>query len=328
MSEGQKSQISLALEYIGRYSALVAFSIVFAVFIALTPKIMSPYNLLIILHQVTVFAILGAGMTPVIITGRIDLSVGSTLALSSCILGLALIEWKLGLIAALILAVLTGLAVGLLNGLLIAKLKVPFFLTTVGTMYAVRGLALILMGGVAKSLRDFPQLRYLSAGWIYVIPLPLILIIVTYILMDILLNNTPMGRYIYAIGSSFDAAKLVGISIDKYIILAYALSGLTAGIAGVYMSSRVMAASPIIGALYELYAIAAVALGGTSLFGGEGSVRGTLIGSLTLTIISNGCHLLGISPYLEYVVVGLVIVSMVALDVRIRYLRGEYIEKA
>jgi len=316
------------LEYLGRYSALISFFIVFAMFITLTPKIVSPFNLLIILHQVTVFAILGAGMTPVIITGRIDLSVGSVLALSSSILGIALIDWGLALPLAVILAILIGLIAGLINGTLIAKLKIPFFITTLGTMYAARGIALVLMGGVAKSLKGFPTLSYLSTGWIGIIPMPLILIIAIYLIVDFILSSTPVGRYIYAVGSNYDAAKLVGIDVDKYIIIAYTLSGLTAGIAGVYMSSRVLAASPIIGVLYELYAIAAVVLGGTSLFGGEGSVRGTLIGALTLTIISNGCHLLGISPYLEYVVVGLVIVSMVAIDVRMRRLRGEYIEKA
>lgn len=316
------------LEYLGRYSALIAFTIVFLTFIVLTPKIISPFNLLIILHQVTVFAILGAGMTPVILTGRIDLSVGSVLALSSSILGLALIDWGLSLPAAVLLAILTGLAVGLVNGTLIAKLKIPFFITTLGSMYAARGLALILMGGVAKSLKEFHELSYLSTGWIAFIPVPLILVVSLYLIVNFILSNTPLGRYIYAVGSNYEAAKLVGIDVDKYIIIAYTLSGLTAGIAGVYMSSRVLAASPIIGVLYELYAIAAVVLGGTSLFGGEGSVKGTLIGALTLTIISNGCHLLGISPYLEYVVVGLVIISMVAIDVHMRRLRGEYIEKA
>jgi ribose transport system permease protein len=253
------------------------------------------------------------GMTLVMVSGGIDLSVGSIVGLSG-VCGAFLIASQYPTIFALLGSVLAGTCCGLLNGTGVTSLRIPPFIATLGTLGIYRGLTLILTGGipVVNLSRGFGVLA--TGNLLRIIPVPLVFLTVIALLIHFLLNRTKLGRYCYAIGSNPEAARCSGIPVRRCTIAFYAISGALTGLAGMIESARLVTGQPTAGEGYELRVIAAVVIGGGSLSGGQGSVAGTIVGSLIMGLLSNGCNLLGISPFLQQVIIGSVIVLAVTFD--------------
>jgi len=270
-------------------------------------------NLSNILIQAAVVAILAAGETLVIISGGIDLSIGTVMAMVSCTMGVLILKSKIGVFSSIILALLVGALAGFINGILVAKGKVPSFVATLGMMGIAQGIALLVTSGY--SMFGFPEdFIFLGTGKILGIPIPIISVIIIYTIMHIVLEYTKIGRYNCAIGGNENASLLAGINVDKFKIIIFTICGLTAGLAGVVLSARISSSHPGIGAGFELDAIAATVIGGTSLRGGEGTMIGTLIGALIMAVIKNSLNLLGISPYIQKIAIGIIIITAVLLD--------------
>lgn len=295
-----------------KYGILVGFLIVGIALSLLSPAFLTVTNLLNILRQTSVHGIMAVGMTFVILTSGIDLSVGSILALTGVLCaGFEHAGWSLFFIVAATLGI--GGIVGLVNGALIAKGRVTPFVVTLGMMSIARGLALIYAGGypISGFGRSF---RYIGAGYLLKLPLPIIIFLFTLLLASVVLHNTKVGKYIYAIGGNEEAVRLSGINSDNYKMFTYVVSGLTSALGAIVLTSRLNAGEPIAGTGYELDVIASVVIGGTSLMGGRGGVWGTFIGALLIGTINNGMNLLGISSYFQLVAKGLIITGAVLLD--------------
>ncbi len=278
----------------------------------LSPFFLTSSNLLNIMEQTAINAVIAVGMTYVILSAGIDLSVGSIAALSGVVMANRLqAGWPLG--ASLVAGLLAGAFCGLLSGLLITRGKLPPFIATLGMMSVARGAALLFTDG--RPISGFDEsLRFLSTGRILGIPVPVLLTIALYALAIVLLNRTRFGRYVYAIGGNEEATRLSGVAVGFHKTLVYVLSGVTAAMGAVLLTARLNSAQPIAGMMYELDAIAAVVIGGTSLQGGVGTLGGTLIGALTMGVLRNGLNLLGISSFLQQIVIGLVIIAAVLMD--------------
>ena len=277
---------------------------------------LTPSNLLNVKEQTTINAVIAVGMTFVILSAGIDLSVGSIVAISGVVLANRLQSG-----APLPVAILCGLGVGalcgLVSGILITKGKLPPFISTLGMMSVARGAALVFTDG--RPISGFDEsFRSLSIGRVLGIPAPVILTILLYAAASVLLNRTRFGRYVYAIGGNEEATRLSGVDTGFHKTVVYILSGITAGLAAVLLTARLNSAQPIAGAMYELDAIAAVVIGGTSLTGGLGTLSGTLIGALTMGVLRNGLNLLGISSFLQQIVIGFVIIVAVLTDTLVK----------
>jgi len=295
---------------------LLPFASVVALFIVLS--IASPYfltvqNLSSVCRQTAVINIIALGMTLIMVSGGIDLSVGSVMAFAG-ICGTTLLASGWGLVPSLVGAMLAGAVWGLVNSSLITLLKVSPFIATLGTMGAARGLTLVLTNGMpVVSLPDsFGRLG--DGNVLRVIPVPLAILVVLAILTGFILKYTRLGRYAYAIGSNVEAARYAGVPIRRYLIAIYVFCGALTGLAGMIESSRLMTGQPTAGQGYELSVIASVVIGGGSLSGGEGSVTGTMAGAFLMGLISNGSNLLGVSPFWQQVLIGGVIILAVAVD--------------
>jgi ribose transport system permease protein len=279
---------------------------------ALTPHFLTVPNLLNIAQQTSINAIVAIGMTFVIISGGIDLSVGSIVALSGVTLGAAL-QNGLPMPVALLLGLTTGVLCGVLNGSLISWGRLPPFIVTLGTMSIARGAALVATEGRPISGFD-PFFRSVATGQIAGIPSPIVATIVMYLIAHVVLTRTTFGRYVYAIGGNEEATRLSGVSVRLHKTMIYGVSGLTSAAAALILTARLNSAQPIAGMMYELDAIAATVIGGTSLMGGEGSLSGTLIGALIMGVLRNGLNLLGVSSFLQQIVIGAVIIFAVLID--------------
>jgi ribose/xylose/arabinose/galactoside ABC-type transport system permease subunit len=292
------------------YGIVIAFLLLCVALAVLTPTFLTSGNLLNVGRQVSIVAILAAGQTFVILTAGIDLSVGSVLALAGAVAAgvSASFGWGPGIVAGL----LVGGGAGLLNGLAITLLLVPDFVATLAMLSIARGATLIYTNGQPISVAD-GAMRFLGAGTIGPIPVPIVVTLIVFAVAIVVLRSMTFGRYVYATGGNRRAAAFSGIDTNRVRVLVYVASGLLAGIAGVVLTGRLATADPQAGVGYELDAIAAVVLGGTSLFGGEGSVARTLLGALILGVLSNGMNLLDVSPFYQEVVKGVVIVIAVAL---------------
>ena len=242
-------------------------------------------------------------MTFVILTGGIDLSVGSILAISGAICASLLVSGQ-NIVVAIVISILIGAVVGFLNGFVISKGKLQPFIATLATMTILRGLTLVFTDGK------------IGGGEIFSIPTPAIIMIVVFLVCAYILNSTKMGRYTYALGSNEEATKLSGLNTDKIKIWVYTISGILSALAGVIITSRLYSAQPTAGTGYELDAIAAVVLGGTSLTGGKGKITGTIIGALIIGVLSNALNILDVSSYYQMMVKGVVILIAVLLDRR------------
>ena len=283
---------------------------------ALTPHFMTVSNLMNVAQQTSINAIIAVGMTLVIITGGIDLSVGSIVAFSGVVLASAL-QADIPLPLALAIGLAVGAFSGWMNGLLITYGRLPPFISTLGMMSVARGSALLYTGG--RPISGFSaEFRYLATGEILNIPLPVIIMVIVYLLGHIVLTRTKLGRYVYAIGGNEQAAVLSGVNVKFHKAAVYALSGLLSGLAAIILTARLNSAQPIAGIMYELDAIAATVIGGTSLMGGSGRIIGTLIGALIMGVLRNGLNLLGISSFIQQTVIGSVIILAVLMDMALK----------
>ena len=298
-----------------RLQRLLPFLTLIVLFIALTiatPHFLTAINLASVARQTAVINIMALGMTLVIITGGIDLSVGSILAIAG-LFGTMAIKDGYPIPIAIIIGIATGLLCGFLNGLMITQLRINAFIVTLGTLEAYRGLALVVSKGLP--VHEIPDsFSFLGDGNLLGIPFSLLLLALCALLMHFVLEHTKLGRYAFAIGSNSAAAYYAGVPIKFHLTAVYAIAGMLAGLAGMIEASRLMTGQPTAGQGYELQAIAAVVIGGGSLQGGEGSVMGTLIGAFITGLLSNGSDLLGVNPYWQQVIIGAVIIVAVAFD--------------
>jgi ribose transport system permease protein len=278
----------------------------------LSPEFLTTGNLSILVKHVAINAILAIGMTFVILSGGIDLSVGSVLALAGVVMATLLQEgW--GVLPAIAAGLAIGFGFGALNGVAIAWGRLPPFIATLGMMSIARGCALLFTEGRPVSGFE-PTFRSLATARLLGIPAPVVITAAVYLAARFVLSSTRFGRYVYAMGGNEEATRLSGVNVRMHKTLVYGVSGLTSAVAAVLLTARLNSAQPIAGIMYELDAIAATVIGGTSLSGGEGGVGGTLIGALIMGVLRNGLNLLGVSSFLQQVVIGLVIVFAVLLD--------------
>lgn len=295
---------------LGMLPVLILLAVAFEL---MTGKFLTGSNLSIVMQQASINIVLAAGMTFVILTCGIDLSVGSILA-ASAIVAVKVSLWPgLGLLG-IPAGILVGLAFGLFNGALIALLRLPPFIVTLGALTAVRGMARLMGGDTTVFNPDLP-FAFIGNGSVLGVPWLAIIAIAVVLLSWFILRATVLGTWIYATGGNQEAARLSGIKVSLVLLFVYGISGLFAGLGGVMSAARLYAANGLqLGQAYELDAIAAVILGGTSLVGGVGSIWGTLIGALIIAVLSNGLILVGVSDIWQFIIKGLVIIIAVALD--------------
>lgn len=307
-SRNRKS-ISTLLEIAGILPILILIGILFSF---LTPNFLTAGNIVNILRQASINIVLATGMTFVILTGGIDLSVGSILAVSAVVAVLVSLIPALSLLA-VPAGLLTGLLLGLVNGGLITFLDVPPFIVTLGSLTALRGAAFLVANGTTVINRE---INFAWVGNSYLGPFPWLVVIalLTVLASWFVLRQTVLGVQIYAVGGNERAARLTGIKVNRVLLFVYGISGLLAGLAGIMSASRLYSATGMLGQGYELDAIAAVILGGTSFTGGIGTIGGTLLGALIIAVLNNGLTLLNMSYFWQLVVKGLVIIVAVMID--------------
>lgn len=286
----------------------------------LTPYFLTVSNFLNIALQTSINAIIAIGMTFVIISAGIDLSVGSVLAIAGVVMASGL-KADLPLAAVIVMSLGVGTLCGIFNGVLITHGRLPPFIATLGMMSVARGAALVFTQG--RPVSGFPDsFRNLATGEVFHIPVPVLIMIMLYLIAHVILTRTKLGRYTYAIGGNEEAAILSGVNVKFYKTVVYALCGLLSGAAAVILTARLNSAQPIAGMMYELDAIAATVIGGSSLMGGEGTIFGTLIGAFIMAILRNGLNLLGVSSYVQQIVIGGVIILAVLVDTLLKRTRN------
>ncbi|CAM4294593.1 ABC transporter permease [Cytophagaceae bacterium 50C-KIRBA] len=294
----------------GIFLALILMCVLIS---SLTPRFLTDTNLLVILNQVSVNAILAFGVTFVIISGGIDLSLGSMLAVAGVVAALFAKSDGGNVYLALLMALGVGALMGAMNGFTVILSKVPPFIVTLGTMTIARGAALIISSG--RPVSDLSEsFNYLGNGDLVGIPIPILFLVGTYVVCHFVLTQTVFGRYVTAIGGNETAAWVAGIPVAKVKWWVYTLSGIFAALGGILLSARINTGQPNAGLGFELDAIAAVIIGGTSTRGGKGSMTGTLLGVLFIGVINNGLDLLNVSAYWQQVVMGGIIILAVVLD--------------
>jgi ribose transport system permease protein len=307
MTQQQKA----LLQKLGPFIALLVVAAGLAV---MSPDFLTVANLLNVMRQVSINALIAFGMTLVILLGGIDLSVGSILALSS-VFTATLISRGTDPVVATLVGIASGAVMGAANGLVIAKGKVAPFIATLGTMTILRGLALVLSNGSPVTGINSDFFTMLGGGYVAdLIPIPVIWMALMFAVIWFVLKKTVFGRHVYAVGGNEEASRLSGVSVDRVKIWVYTLSGAMSAMAGIILTSRLNSAQPTAGAGYELDAIAAVVLGGTSLTGGRGWIFGTLVGALLIGVLNNGLNLLGVSSFYQQVIKGVVILLAVLID--------------
>lgn len=298
-----------------KYGTEISLFVLIGIVSAINTKFLTMYNILNIFRQVSIIGLIAFGMTFVIITGGIDLSVGATLGLTSMIMGLMIVKGTSDLVA-IPVALLLGVIFGGINGVLISKVKLQPFIATLATMTMFRGITMIISNGIPamELTRKSHVLDFFGQGQIFKIPFPMILLIVFLIVLLLLLQNTVFGRGVYAVGGNEEAARLSSIPVNKVKILVYVVSGFMSALAGVLLTSRLSSAQPTAGMGFELDAIAAVVIGGTSLAGGKGKIFGTFLGVLIIGVLNNGLNIIGVSAFYQQFIKGLVILLAVILD--------------
>ncbi|MFU2048465.1 ribose ABC transporter permease [Avibacterium gallinarum] len=296
--------------------SILALIVLIVIVSSINPNFFTMDNLLNILRQTSVDAIIAVGMTFVILTAGIDLSVGSVLALTGAIAA-SLVNLDLSIFIVIPLVLLCGTLLGGISGVIIAKGKVQAFIATLVTMTLLRGVTMVYTDGrpISLGFSDVAdQFSFLGTGYLFNIPFPIWLMAIIFLVAWYILKHTPMGRYIYALGGNESATRLSGINVDKVKIFVYAVSGFLATVAGLIVTSRLSSAQPTAGVSYELDAIAAVVVGGTSLMGGKGRIFGTLIGALIIGFLNNALNLLDISSYYQMIAKSIVILAAVLTD--------------
>ncbi|MDO4643797.1 MAG: ribose ABC transporter permease [Cardiobacteriaceae bacterium] len=299
-----------------RQRSLIALLILVSVVAVLNPKFISPDNIFNIFRQTSVNAVIAVGMTMVILTAGIDLSVGSVLALTGAFAAtMVAADISVWLVFPVIL--LSGALLGAISGVLVAKGGIQPFIATLVTMTLLRGVTLVYTDGrpISSGFSDnADRFAALGIGDFLYVPIPVWIMASIFILAWFILRHTPMRRYIYAIGGNIEASRLSGINTDKVLICVYAMSGIFAALAGLIVTARLSSAQPTAGMSYELDAIAAVVVGGTSLMGGKGKITGTLIGALIIAFLNNALNLLDVSAYYQTIAKAIVILIAVLAD--------------
>jgi ribose transport system permease protein len=299
-----------------QFGTIIGLILLCAFFAILSPYFFTVSNLLNVAQQSAIIAVISVGMTFVIITAGIDLSVGSVLAFAGVTMASAL-HAGLPVPLAIMIGFATGFGCGLLNGMLISFGKLPPFIATLGMMSIARGAALWYTDG--RPISGFDDgFRFLATGEIFHIPVAVIIMIIVYFIAHFVLTKTKLGRYTYAIGGNEEAAILSGINVKLYKNIIYGIAGLLSALGAVLLTARLNSAQPIAGIMYELDAIAATVIGGTSLMGGQGTVIGTLIGALIIGVLRNGLNLLGVSSFIQQIVIGSVIIGAILLDTALK----------
>jgi ribose transport system permease protein len=306
---------------IQRFLPYWSLLLLFGVFAVAAPNFLTVGNLGAVLRQSSVITIMAVGMTFVIVAGAIDLSVGSMMALTS-VLGTLLLAWLSGegapdwlaVSCSIVTAAAAGFLCGGLNGAATSLLRLPSFIVTLGTLGIFRGLALYITDGIPVT--DLPRSfgRLAEGEFLGVLPTPVLFLIFVAVAFALVLRRTRVGRYALAIGSNPDAALYSGVPVNRYRTYCFLIAGALTGLAGMIEASRLITGQPTAGEGYELRVIAAVVIGGGSLSGGEGSIAGTIVGAFIMGILSNGSNLLGISPFIQQIVIGAIIILAVAVD--------------
>lgn len=296
-----------------KFKVFFAFILICVLLSVSTPNFLTLQNLIIVLRQISLNGILAVAVTFVIIAGGIDLSLGSVVALSGVAAASFAHPDTYPVILPIIIGILTGLVIGLFNGLVITKAKVAPFIVTLGMMTIARGLALVISNGrpVSNLSKSF---NFIGGGDLFHIPVPILIFTAVVIISAVILNNTKEGRYIYAVGGNENAARASGINVGSVKLFTYIICSGLAGLAGVVLASRITTGQPNAGVAYELDAIAAVVIGGSSLSGGIGTITGTVIGALIIGVINNGLDLMNISSYYQQIIKGLIIIGAVLID--------------
>jgi ribose/xylose/arabinose/galactoside ABC-type transport system permease subunit len=308
-----RSNIQARFTNFGQYGIFLAFAIICLVLALSTPRFFTVSNLMTIGNQVSINALLAFGVTFVIITGGIDLSLGSMVAVTGVVAATFAHPNTYPVIVPIFIGLAAGSAIGAFNGLVITKSKVPPFIVTLGTMTISRGLALIFSRGrPVSNLSD--SFNFIGGGNILGIPFPIIILIIAFIVCSVILNKTILGRYMYAVGGNEPAARASGIRVNNVKMWVYTICGLLSAMGGILLTSRITTGQPNAGAGFELDAIAAAIIGGTSTSGGTGTMTGTLIGALLIGVISNSLDLLNVTSYYQQVVMGAIIIGAVVLD--------------
>jgi ribose transport system permease protein len=296
-------------QLLSTFSGLFVLCVIFAF---LSEYFLTWNNILTVATQTAVIAVIAVGQTYVMITSGIDLSIGSNIALAGMTSAIGM-QAGLPLPIAMLMGLASGALVGLINGCLVVYGKLPPFIVTLGTMTAVRGVALTLTQGIPIS--GLPKaFTVIGSGRTLGIPNPVLIMLALVLIFGFVLAKTKLGRYVYALGSNYEATRLSGINTRKVLISVYVFSGLLAAFAGLIMAARIISAQPAAGDGYELDAVASSVIGGTSTLGGEGSVAGTFIGAFVIGILRNGLNLVGVSPFIQKIVIGVVIVGAVWFD--------------
>jgi ribose/xylose/arabinose/galactoside ABC-type transport system permease subunit len=298
--------------WIGRFGLLIALVTICAVLAFAKPVFLTLPNLINVVRQISINGILAVGVTYVLLTGGVDLSLGSLVALTGVIAAHFAHPQQCPVIVPVVMGVASGALCGAVNGLVVTQGRVAPFIVTLGMMTAARGLALVISEGkpVSNLSRDFTAI----AGDLGRVPIPAVIFAAVALVSYLFLTNLRLGRYIYAVGGNENAALASGISVTAVKMTAYSACGALAGLAGVVLASRITTGQPNAGVGYELDAIAAVVIGGTSLAGGVGSVGGTILGALLMGVINNGLDLLNVSFYYQAIVKGIIIVGAVWMD--------------
>lgn len=310
MDKPFKVQVITAIE---KYGILAVLVLLMTFFSFQSDAFLTGENLLNILRQISMLGIVAIGMTFVMLTAGIDLSVGSLYALSGVIVAVFVIELGMPVWLAIPLTVVISGIVGFINAFIVNQFKIPPLIATLGTMTILRGVAYIITGGLP--VFGFPQsFNFLGQGYVLGIPVPVIILAVLFVLIWIFLNKTYIGRYFYAIGGNEEATYLSGVNVKKIKYLVYILCAALTGIAGIIVSSRMSSGQPSVGTGFELDVVTAVVLGGVSFLGGEGKLSGMLIGVLIMGVLSNGLILLNVDAYYQWVIKGAVLLAAVGFD--------------
>nr|WP_299422184.1 ABC transporter permease [uncultured Emticicia sp.] len=301
------------LNRLKQYGIFVVFIIICLILSLISNQFFTVSNWTIIITQASINALLAFGVTFVIITGGIDLSLGSMVAVTGVTAAMLAHPDIYPVALPVFAGLISGLLMGVFNGFIITKSKIAPFIVTLGTMTIGRGLALILSKGrPVSNLSD--SFNFIGGGDVFGIPFPIIVLILIFAICSITLKKTLLGRYIYAVGGNEQAARASGINVNQVKMAVYSISGLLAGLAGILLTSRITTGQPNAGAGFELDAIAAAVIGGTSTSGGTGTMTGTLVGVLLIGVINNGLDLLNVTSYYQQVVMGIIIIGAVVLD--------------
>lgn len=298
---------------INEYAIYAVLILLFLFFSIASPSFINANNLINVVRQISTLGIASVGMTFALLVGGIDLSIGSQMSMVAVICSIMMTKGNINPCIASMLCIILTSAVGFFNGIIISKIKMPPLIVTLSTMIIIEGVAFIISKGIP--IFGFPQgFSVLGQGYIGIIPIPVIIMIVILIIGAVILNKTYIGRYFYSIGGNEEASRLSGIDVDKIKCLAYTLSGLFAGIAGVILLSRTNSGQPTMGKGFEFDVLTAVVLGGVSVNGGVGKISNVISGILIIGVLNNGLVLMGMNTYVQSVIKGIVLLIAVAFD--------------